>query len=182
MPKIKFGVEMNWEIAGALGEIIGGCAVIVTIGFLAIQMRQANSLGRAEAEREWFSIQQQLIREMYGTEDRVQLMRAGMTRYSELTPDQQGVFTCHLVNYFDHVDVLRRLHEKGYVADDLLNRLVDNLNAIVSTPGGAIWWEQNSPILSIRSYFELHRQEDATPITTLLPWAGDTQLSNVTKH
>ena len=166
---------MNWEIAAALGEILGACAVIITIGFLAIQLRQSNTLGKAEAERDWFAIQQQIVKDMTATEESAKLMQAGFARYSELTSTQQAAFSCRLINFFDHVDALRRLHEKGYVADDLLDRLVANLNGMVCTPGGKEWWKQTSSILAIAPYFEKHRQEDAVPITDLLPFFAETE-------
>jgi hypothetical protein len=31
---------MNWEALGAIGEIVGAIAVVVTIGYLAVQIRQ----------------------------------------------------------------------------------------------------------------------------------------------
>ncbi|MEM7283339.1 MAG: hypothetical protein AAF438_17110 [Pseudomonadota bacterium] len=34
---------MNWEAAGAIGEIVGGVAVLVTLIYLAVQVRQAKS-------------------------------------------------------------------------------------------------------------------------------------------
>jgi hypothetical protein len=37
---------MNWEAAGALGEIIGAIAVIATLAFLAAQIRQGHRLQR----------------------------------------------------------------------------------------------------------------------------------------
>jgi hypothetical protein len=40
---------MNWEAIGAVGEIIGAIAVVGTIGYLALQTRQANRLARANA-------------------------------------------------------------------------------------------------------------------------------------
>ena len=161
---------MNWEIAGALGEIIGGCAVIITIGFLAIQMRQANILGKAEAERDWFSIQQVLVRELAGSEDSARSFRAGLNFYSELSSTEQAVFSMKLINFFDHVDVLRRLYEKGFVSEDLMNQLLSNLSAIINTPGGNDWWEQHKPILSIASYLEANRDRDALPFTEVLPY------------
>ena len=30
---------MNWDALGAIGEIIGAIAVVITLGFLAIQIR-----------------------------------------------------------------------------------------------------------------------------------------------
>lgn len=31
---------MNWEVAGAIGEIVGALGVIVTLGYLAVQIRE----------------------------------------------------------------------------------------------------------------------------------------------
>ena len=47
---------MNWDALGAIGEIIGAIAVVITLGFLAIQIRystrsmdESNRLQRATA-------------------------------------------------------------------------------------------------------------------------------------
>jgi len=31
---------MNWEAVGAVGEILGAIAVLITLGYLAVQIRQ----------------------------------------------------------------------------------------------------------------------------------------------
>jgi len=38
---------MNWEAVGAIGEIVGAFGVIVTLGYLAIQIRQNTKASRA---------------------------------------------------------------------------------------------------------------------------------------
>lgn len=40
---------MNWDAIGAIGEVVGAIAVVATIGYLAVQTRQANRLARANA-------------------------------------------------------------------------------------------------------------------------------------
>ena len=42
---------MNWDAIGAVGEIIGGVAVLVTLIYLAIQVRHARRAQQAEAIR-----------------------------------------------------------------------------------------------------------------------------------
>jgi hypothetical protein len=42
---------MNWEIVGAISEIIGAIAVVITLAYLAIQMRQNNELRRCESRQ-----------------------------------------------------------------------------------------------------------------------------------
>ncbi|MEJ2238130.1 MAG: hypothetical protein P8X82_07515 [Gemmatimonadales bacterium] len=40
---------MNWDAIGAVGEILGALAVVATLGYLAVQTRQANYLARSNA-------------------------------------------------------------------------------------------------------------------------------------
>ena len=43
---------MNWEAIGAVGEIVGAAAVIATLLYLAVQVRQNNSNQRVSAKQE----------------------------------------------------------------------------------------------------------------------------------
>lgn len=40
---------MNWEAIGAIGEIIGAAAVVISLGYLAVQIRAQNAESRAAA-------------------------------------------------------------------------------------------------------------------------------------
>ena len=41
---------MNWDAIGAIGEVFGGAVVVVTIVYLAIQIRQNRQAVQAETE------------------------------------------------------------------------------------------------------------------------------------
>ena len=43
---------MNWEAIGAVGEIVGAGAVVISLVYLASQLRQSNELARENAYRE----------------------------------------------------------------------------------------------------------------------------------
>ena len=43
---------MNWEAMGATGEIVGAIAVVVTLLYLATQIRRSNELSRFNAAKE----------------------------------------------------------------------------------------------------------------------------------
>jgi hypothetical protein len=44
---------MNWDAIGAVGEIIGAVAVVVSLVYLASQLRQANEIARQSAYRDF---------------------------------------------------------------------------------------------------------------------------------
>lgn len=53
---------MNWDAIGSIGEIVSAVAVLVTLVYLASQIRQSNQIARTEAE---LSIRNQ-IHEIHG--------------------------------------------------------------------------------------------------------------------
>ncbi len=40
---------MNWEAIGAVGEVVGALAVVLTLAYLAVQIRQNTNLSKADA-------------------------------------------------------------------------------------------------------------------------------------
>ena len=42
---------MNWDAIGAMGEMVGSMAVLVTLIYLSIQVRQGKDLLRSEARQ-----------------------------------------------------------------------------------------------------------------------------------
>ena len=38
---------MNWEAIGAIGEVLGAAGVIITLGYLALQLRRSNEQAKA---------------------------------------------------------------------------------------------------------------------------------------
>ena len=40
---------MNWDAIGAIGEVVGALAVFITLGYLAVQIRQNTKAVRATA-------------------------------------------------------------------------------------------------------------------------------------
>ena len=41
-PKVNLGAQMNWDAAGAIGEIVGALAVVMSLIYLASQIRIQN--------------------------------------------------------------------------------------------------------------------------------------------
>ena len=164
---------------GAIGEIFGAIAVVFTIFYLARQMRQNNLLGQAEAERDWFAVWHNTIRSLMGTRDSASITRKGLNIYGEMHPDEKAVFSTNMICLFDYADVLRRLHSKGYAPDDVLEPVMQNLLGMIKTPGGAQWWEQVGPILTIYDYIETQHHRDTHQITDVMDYLDAATLANL---
>jgi hypothetical protein len=101
---------MNWEAAGALGEIIGAVAVVATLAFLAVQIRQghrvqreANVLARSAAIDRVHDQLQEFSRCLVADPELVRIWLAGcaaeqlekidQTRFNQLANYRLSIFT-----------------------------------------------------------------------------------------
>jgi hypothetical protein len=81
---------MNWEALGAVGEIVGAVAVVVTIGYLAVQIRRNTLSNRAtflfQAQSEGTRIQEKI----FGDPDTARLLVLLRNRElpADLSPDE----------------------------------------------------------------------------------------------
>lgn len=103
---------MNWEAFGAIGEIVGAIAVIATLFYLSLQIRQTNKVN-ASAVRQGFydSAARQMLHGTESNEFHSMLDRACMTD-QELSPGErfqlfrffQAVFVGYQCAYFQYHD------------------------------------------------------------------------------
>lgn len=52
---------MNWDAIGAIGDLVGGVAVIVSLVYVGLQMRQGNKISKSESLRELASEAKELF-------------------------------------------------------------------------------------------------------------------------
>jgi hypothetical protein len=83
---------MNWEAIGAVGEILGAVAVVVSLVYLATQIRQNSRSVNIESERflneSWNTIQRDLATD----EGIADIINRGLNDYVSLAPAEKGVF------------------------------------------------------------------------------------------
>ena len=60
---------MDWDAVGATAEAIGALAVIVTLAYLAIQLRQQNSVAKAQVHQQRADSVIQLINFVYASQE-----------------------------------------------------------------------------------------------------------------
>ena len=78
-------MQINWEAAGAIGEIVGAVAVFATLVYLARQMRQSNELLRTQARSIFLQNRERALQALYENDELVESMqKAGENQ--ELTP------------------------------------------------------------------------------------------------
>ena len=149
---------MTLQEWGALGELIGGVAVIATLIYLAVQTRQARRSAWAQAPqwisdgyRSWVSAP----REDAAFAELIIRATQGWNNLSQI--DQFRVHTWWGEKIV-HLDAVLTLHDQG-VIDELRKRAwVDDSLGLLCTPGGAEWWSELKGVFTPQVRSELERR------------------------
>jgi hypothetical protein len=134
---------MNWEAIGAIGEIVGAIAVVITVGYLAVQIRQNTRTVRASTHhgitREWNelnvafgadpAVSSLLLR---GSEDYLQLDHDERFRYTLLMRAAVGTYNDAFLQFREHL-----------ISGEVWATYRPVLAAILGSSGARVWWERN---------------------------------------
>ena len=80
---------MNWEAAGAIGEIVGAVAVVVSISYLAIQIRSQTREARLTATRELARDYRHVIETITGDEQLFAVYQKAMENFDALSAEER---------------------------------------------------------------------------------------------
>ena len=132
---------MNWEAAGAIGEIVGALAVFATLAYLAIQIRQNTGAVRAAALDSSIQAASLIRSDMFKSEELSEIFLLGSKNPKELNEVQTLRFRNMVTNIFW---ALWNLYSQSKYADlshDVWESQKHVVIRILNTPGGVWYWE-----------------------------------------
>ena len=164
---------MNWDAIGAIGEIVGAAAVVITILYLAGQTRQASRNYAAQAPqwisdgtRNWFS-------SMREDPEFTALFRLSIHHWDRLNGNEQTRVHAFYCEQIVHLDAMLEMSNQGVIDTARTAAWIDNSLGLLITPGGGRWWESARHLFSpgIREVLDgrLAHPETFPPPWTALP-------------
>jgi hypothetical protein len=142
---------MNWDAIGAIGEILGAISVLVTLVYLAQQIRQSNRIATASSEisiRDNFS---SINTAIYGDEEIAQLLvnsEDANYQFSKVEHMRLRVLLTQLVNVWLSIEAA---YDNGMASKASFNNIFDDVTQV--TTG----WPATKPIfLEIVKAFPSH--------------------------
>jgi hypothetical protein len=112
---------MNWDAAGAIGEIIGAFAVLITLVYLVKQIRHSTDVSKVTVYHEAIS---QIVES--GLEPDFASLLVKIQSDEVLTPEEQTrSFTLATAFIFGH-EILLHLFRQGQVDEQLWENIIAN--------------------------------------------------------
>ena len=135
---------MTLEDIANIGELIGGVGVLVSLIYLAIQVRQNTLAQRAESRlaatrswTEWYIL---------GAQDPeiVRIMNEGFLNPSELTSTDRARFLWIFGTIASKMEEMYSQHKVGLIDDSLWNKYRGTLAAYLENPVAKEWWDSGA--------------------------------------
>lgn len=137
---------MNWDAIGAIGEIIGALAVVVTLIYLSRQIRHANQQGEIEAFRHTWDNLNQFCDALSESREKASIVVRGRQDLTLLDDDEFVIFEhihIRLLNTLEswHLQI-ERTSKPGAYRDGQLSNLAGIAGGYLGHPGTRELWSR----------------------------------------
>ncbi len=132
---------MNWEAVGAIGEIIGAAAVVVTLVYLVKQIKQNTESTQAVGLQTWQSDSAAHWLALSGNRELGGDVAACHYDSRNLSEDSWLPVGCLWLNNFRQYQTTFLMHERGVIDDDLFAVEMRMAARNLQVPGIRQWWD-----------------------------------------
>ncbi len=156
---------MNWDAIGAIGEIAGALGVIVTLLYLAIQLRQNTKASNASAVQSSMENSARFS-ELIATDIELgRIFWLGLSNPEELNADEMRRFVSALNVFMRRESVAYYLYQAGTMPKELWAARVASLTGALNQPGLKVYLE--SAAYSLPSEFRTLVEQIAAEESTI---------------
>ena len=133
---------MNWEAAGAIGEIIGALAVFLTLIYLALQIRQNTKAVQASAVDASISKVTSVRQSMYESAEIAGIYVAGLANPDDLDELSRTRFRLLMHNVLMSISNIYSQTNFAGLSSSMWESQLVLLKRVVTSPGGQWFWKE----------------------------------------
>lgn len=131
---------MTLEEMGNLGDFIGGIAVVITLVYLALQIRQNTAALKASSWQEVVAGTREASR-LRGAPETARAFAVGLTSFPDMEFEDRNRFAAVVTDEALNFQSVFALYQSKQLAESVYGVYLDWFASIIATPGGAAWWE-----------------------------------------
>ena len=132
---------MNWEAVSAIAEWLGVVLIVVSLGYVAIQIRQNTKPVRAATEldtgRQWSEFHARIAH----SQDMADIWDKGLTNVEDLSVPEKRKFIWLVAEYLFLVESLYRQRQMGFLGHDSWSQHQSAVTGLLLHPVIESWWE-----------------------------------------
>ena len=169
---------MNWDALSAIVEVISTIAVIVTLAYLAIQLRQNRAAANRDANRAIVTDFQRIWSDTLRDRNTNIIIRRALNEWSSLSKAEQLTAHSFLVDLVIHFDTTLSMETYSELGGDTYDAWEDSMLGFIVTSGGREWYAISRYLFvgEVRERIDTRLAEPNTlppPVTDLPFWQLD---------
>lgn len=149
---------MNWDALGATAELLGALGVIITLGYLARQMRQASAVTGASNYWQLTSQMSDFMNLLATDAELMEIYQRGIVSYLGLSELDRARFHMLISGLVNKYQVMYQLRDRGQLDADLYEDMFSGVLELLSVSGVQEWWREQGHWFaeSFRRFVDAH--------------------------
>jgi len=144
---------MNWEAVGAVGEFLGAVAVVGSLVYLAIQVRQARQMFATGAQQQLGDAFQQLLRDIWSDAEVHRIWYIATTMPNDLSDTERERFGMLLYSMFAEFSNVLQVSK---IDPSILEAYDPIIDRMLRFPAVRSWWRRQSSTFPHTSLIRQH--------------------------
>jgi len=140
---------VNWEALGALGEIVGSVAVVVTIAYLAVQMRESRRFAKSASANQSRAAVNDFLRGLSDNNEIARIYSAGLKDRSALEDHERLRFDLVIFQMLRITETAYLEHQDGFISAEIWESQWRQAQPILRTIGGMESWSGQKGLVSV---------------------------------
>jgi hypothetical protein len=128
------------QLLGNYGEFVGAIAVVITLLYLAVQIRQNTESLRLSSELALSQQTSDFAARMWAHPEMLRIWDLVVTDPSSLSIDEIGQFRWVCADLFLVYEGQYQLYKRGHVAEDVWKGKADMMCGLLESPIVSEWW------------------------------------------
>lgn len=134
-------MTVNWDAVAAIADVIAAAGVVVTLAYLATQIRQGTAQSKRAFHRATVNELGRTLQSLASSADLAGVYVRGLRDYDGLTIEEKARFSAFMMHLFKLFEELYRVHMSGELDPIDWRGFETAIASIASYPGARSWWE-----------------------------------------
>jgi len=158
------------EALGNIGDFIGGIAVVATLLYLAVQIRQNSQSVKSASAQAMLDSLSRTLNSIGASPEASRVFTKGQLRPDDLTEDEASQFAHLILGWFRVVEQAFYQNRTGGLDAKLWNGYVAQLSSLMQSPGVQRWWSVRRPLFhpEFQSFIENLSVDGTVPSATIV--------------
>ena len=135
---------MTLQDLGSIGELLGGVAVVVSLIYLALQIRQNTETVRASTFQQAAASSSALAEQLSLDPELTRIFTSGVNELASLSEEDLPRFTFMGISFYRQLGNLHHQSRKGLINEEDWEGIRESYLRTISRPGMETWWQENS--------------------------------------